>query len=60
MVIDVTLLLDFADHRAAAFCACNQTGEREIMLAAFGLVGIAAVENALNPLPQGYQRFPAA
>ena len=52
VVIDVALLLDLTDHRAAAFGAGDQTGEGEIVLAALGLLAIAAVENALNPLPQ--------
>ena len=52
VVIDVALLLDLADDRAAALGAGDQSREREIVLAAFGLAGVAAVENALNPLPQ--------
>src|SRR5215831_18720342 len=52
VVIDVTLLFDLADHRAATFYAGNQTGEGEIMFAALSLGGVAAIENALNPVPQ--------
>jgi hypothetical protein len=47
VVIDVTLFFYLTDHRAAALGAGNQTGEGEIMLAALGLAGVAAVENAL-------------
>ena len=52
MIIDVALLLDLADHRAAAAWPGDQAGEGEIMLAALGLADIAAVQHALNPLPQ--------
>src|SRR5438046_6710921 len=51
MVIDVALLLDFADHRAAAFSAGDQPREGEVVPAALGFVGEAAIEHALNPFP---------
>ena len=52
MIIDVALLLDFADNRAAALRAGNQAREREVMPAALGLLREAAVEHALHLLPQ--------
>ena len=51
MIIDVALLLDLADHRAAAGMAGDQPGEGEVVLAALGLLGEAAVEHALHALP---------
>ena len=51
MIIDVAFLLDLADHRAAAGMAGDQPGEGEVVLAALGLLGEAAVEHALHALP---------
>jgi hypothetical protein len=51
MVVDVAFLLDLADHGATAGMACDQPGKSEVVLAAFGLLGEAAVEHALRPLP---------
>jgi hypothetical protein len=52
VVIDVTLLFDLTNHRTPALGAGNQTGEGKIVLAALSFADIAAIENALNPLPQ--------
>ena len=51
MIIDVALLLDLADHGAAAGMAGDQAREGEIVPAALGLLGEAAVEHALHALP---------
>ena len=51
VIIDVAFLLDLADHRAAAGMAGDQAGEGEVVPAALGLAGEAAVEDALHPLP---------
>ena len=51
MIIDVALLLDLADHGAAAGMAGDQARKGEVMPAALGLAGEAAVEHALNALP---------
>ena len=53
VVIDVALLLDLADHRAAAVRAGDQAGEGEVVRhAALVLLGEAAVQHALHALPQ--------
>ncbi len=51
VVIDVALLLDLADDRAAAAGAGDQTGEGEVVRHAVVLLGEAAVHHALHPLP---------
>ena len=51
MIIDVALLLDLADHGAAAGMAGDQPGKGEVMPAALSLLGEAAVEHALHALP---------
>ena len=59
MVIDVALLLDLADNRTPAVTAGNQTRKGEIMLDAAMLLGVPAIQNALNAFPQiaGDQRL---
>jgi hypothetical protein len=51
MIIDVAFLLDLADHSAAAGMAGDQPGKSEVVLAALGFLGEAAIEDALHPLP---------
>ena len=52
VVIDVALLLDLADHRAAAAWRRRSGPRRRSRAhAALGLLGEAAVEHALHPLP---------
>ena len=51
MVIDVALLLDLADHGAAAGMAGDEAREGEVMPAPLGLAREAAVEHALHALP---------
>jgi hypothetical protein len=49
------LLLDLADHRAAAGMAGDQPGKGEVVPAALGFLGEAAVENALPaPAPHAF------
>src|SRR5512132_3627866 len=52
VIVDVSLLLDLGDDRAAAMTAFDQTGERELVLGAAMALGVTAVENVLHPLPQ--------
>jgi fucose permease len=51
VIIDVALLLDLADHGAAASVAGDQAREGEVVPAALGLLGKAAIEHALHALP---------
>ena len=52
MVIDVSLLLDLADDRAAAVPASDKTRERKIVLHSPVLFGVTAVKHTLDSLPQ--------
>ncbi len=51
VVVDVTLLLDLADHRAAAMAASDQAREGEIVFHAAVFSGVAAIQHLLHPLP---------
>jgi hypothetical protein len=51
MIIDVAFLLDLADHGATAGMAGNQPGKGEVVFAALGFLGEAAVEHTLYALP---------
>jgi len=51
VVIDVALLLNLADHRAAALGAGDQTRESEVVRQAAMPLSEAAVEHALHALP---------
>ncbi|HEY1144137.1 MAG TPA: hypothetical protein VGE68_08905 [Sphingomicrobium sp.] len=51
-VIDVFLLLDVAHEHAAAMAALDHPGEQEVPLDAADARRVAAVEHALDPLPQ--------
>ena len=51
VVVDVFLLLDLADHRAAAARACDQAREGKVVGHASMLAGVPAVHHALHPLP---------
>src|SRR5262245_61512484 len=59
MVIDVALLLDLADHGAAALSAGDETRKGEVVLPALGLLGEAPVEHSPHPLPKldGHERI---
>jgi hypothetical protein len=52
MIIDITLLLDLADYRAAASCTGNQTGKCEVVRHATALLGETAVHHSLDPRPK--------
>jgi hypothetical protein len=52
MVIDVALLLDLPDDRAATVPTGDKAREREVVFYSPVLFKVAAIENALNALPQ--------
>jgi len=52
MIVDISLLLDLADHRAAAPPASDQAGKGEVISSALGFLGEAAIKYALDALPQ--------
>jgi hypothetical protein len=52
MIIDVALLLDFADHRAAALFARNQAREGEVVAARLSIVRETSMDYVLNALPK--------
>ncbi|MCO5156828.1 MAG: hypothetical protein M9945_08745 [Aquamicrobium sp.] len=51
VIVDVFLLLDLADHRAAAARAGDQAREGEVVGHAPMLAGVPAIHHALHPLP---------
>jgi hypothetical protein len=51
VIVDVALLLDLADHRAAALAASDQTRESEVVRHAAVLLDKAAIHHTLHPLP---------
>jgi len=55
VVVNVTLLLDLADHRASASGTGDQPREGEVVRHAAALLGEAAAHYALHPLPQFYR-----
>src|SRR5688500_16428905 len=59
VIVDIALLLDFADHRAATLRALDQAREGEVMLPALRFLRKAAVEHGMHPIPQfdGDQRL---
>jgi hypothetical protein len=52
VVVNVSALLEFAHHRAAAMTAIHQTREGEVMLSAAGLFCVATIQHALHPMPK--------
>jgi hypothetical protein len=56
VIIDVTLFLDLADHRATAGMAGDQPGKGEVVPTALTLLGQASVEHALHPFPEFHRR----
>jgi hypothetical protein len=57
MVVDVPAAaklaaLEFADHRAAAVAALDETREGELVTASLGSLGVAPVEDILDALPE--------
>jgi hypothetical protein len=52
MVIDVALFLDLADDRTPAATAGDQARKGKIMLDAAVLLGVPAIQKALNAFPQ--------
>src|SRR5271166_3623180 len=52
MIIDISLLLDFADHRAAALFARNQAREGEVVATTLSIVRETSMDYVLNALPK--------
>src|SRR5205823_5461361 len=52
MIIDIALLLDLADHRAAALLARNHAREGKVAPAAPSIIREASINHVLNALPQ--------